>query len=108
MLMKAKDAVESIANDLKFSKPLTEIIYREDYGDYQVIIDDNLHCEIRERLIEEYIKTKHVDIRKEIFFRLEHAVEFEEWEQPESSKQSQGGGDYRGDVVVDDSANYDL
>ena len=109
---KVMEILKVIANEIGVSQQIESVTYREDYQDYQVIIDDNFHCEIREHLIEEYMKTKHVDIRKEIFFRLEHATEFEEWEQKSSGGSGGGGGgggggDYRKDVIVDDSANYD-
>lgn len=76
------DFVAAFADENKLGKSIDGVIYREDYQDYQVILDDTFHCEIREKLIDLIMTDpKHADTRREIAFLLQHAAEYEEWEE---------------------------
>ncbi len=97
--------IESIVNEIKLARQITDIYYRSDYLDYQIILDNHYHCEIREKLIETYFENKDEDIKREIVFLLEHAEKYEEWEdkspqQPTKPPES--------DIVIDDSEKYDF
>src|SRR3989338_9104627 len=81
----SKEAIAMIAGiikEMKLKQELTEIAYRSDYQDYQVILDDNHHCEIREKLIEDFMSTKSGDAKKQIQFKLGHPIAWEDWERP--------------------------
>lgn len=75
------DHLIAFAQEIKLQKPIDGVIFREGYQDYQVILDNTFHCEIREKLIEMIMTDpKHVDTRREIAFLLQHPAEYEEWE----------------------------
>jgi len=78
----AIDAIVAIIKDMKLKQEVTEITYRTDYQDYQVIFDETHHCEINESTIEGFMGTKNGDLKREIQFRLNHLVAFEEWDKP--------------------------
>ena len=110
---KAMEIIKRIAGHIGLPRQIQEVCYREDYMDYQVLLDENHHCEIREKLIDTYVNTKggvvKSDVEREIRFRLENAIEFEEWEERQPRKEGQQqAGEKKGDVAVDDSANYDF
>lgn len=89
------DYLTSLAEEVKLGKAIDGVIYRDDYQDYQVILDDNFHIELREKLIDIIMENpKHADTRREIIFLLQHAVEYGEWEEVPTG----GGG---GDIVID-------
>jgi len=76
------DRLIELADEVKLEKTIDGVIYRDDYQDYQVILDDAFHCEIREKLIDIFMKDpKHGDTRREIVFLLMHPAEYEEWEE---------------------------
>ena len=95
---KALEVIQSIAQEgMSLKRQITGLAYRADYQDYQVILDKTHHCEIREKLVDAFIKSKDQDVRKEIIFRLENPTAFEEWEMdvpPDGSK--------RDESVIDD------
>lgn len=75
------DYLLAFAKEIKLKQPIDGVIYREDYQDYQVILDNTFHCEIREKLIDLIMTNpKHSDTRRDITFLLQHPVEYEEWE----------------------------
>ncbi len=85
MFTGSKEAIETIAGiiqEMKLKQELTEIAYRIDYQDYQVVFDDSHHCEIREKLINDFMATKNGDAKKQIQFKLTHLIAWEEWEKP--------------------------
>ena len=91
------EMVQKIAATGGHNKNVDAIQYRADYGDYRIFLDNNSHCEIREKLIDILFKEgSHEDTEMEINFRIEHSVEFEEWEDnPADTKEDLG-------IVVDD------
>ena len=75
------DRLTELSGEIKLKQNVDGVIYRDDHQDYQVILADVFHCEIREKLIDIFIKDpRHGDTRREIVFLLEHPSEFEEWE----------------------------
>ncbi len=99
---KAKEIVESIAREMGFSRKVTRVSYRQDYQDYQVVLDENFHCEIREKLIQTYLTKQDGDAKREIKFQLQHAKEFEEWEKDEPPPKKEDK------MVIDDKEKYDF
>ncbi|MCK5213755.1 MAG: hypothetical protein KAR05_00190 [Candidatus Omnitrophica bacterium] len=84
---------------------INEVYYRPDYQDYQIIVNTRYHCEIREKLFLDYAQHEHPDIKREIIFRLDNLMEFEDWEDGPDS----GGGEPASDgMVIDDSEKYDI
>ncbi len=76
------DYLTAFAEEIKLKQPIDGVIYREDHQDYQVILDTNFHCEIREKLIDIIMTDpKHADTRREITFLLQHPMEYEDWEE---------------------------
>lgn len=78
----AIDAIVVITKEMKLKKKMTEISYRSDYEDYQVIFDETHHCEINASTINDFMSTKNGDLKREIQFRLNHLIAFEEWDKP--------------------------
>ena len=101
---KARGVIKGIAEDMKLEREITSISYREDYQDFQVILDNQYHCEIRQKLVDTYFMNKNLDVKKEVMFRLEHAEKFEEWEQPLPPSKA----DQEKDIAIDDSEKYDF
>lgn len=96
---KAKEIIEMVAGESGGGRRITGIIYRPDYMDYQVILDDTHHCEIREKLIDTFEADKSGDVRREIKDLIINAVEFEEWEQPAEAANGAGESDA---MIIDD------
>jgi len=99
---KILEVLEAVVNKIRLKKAITDLSFRADYEDFVVILDDDFHCEIREKLLDNYIQTKSSDFLREIRFRLEHATEYEEWEKntppPPAEEKTE----------VDDSDKYDF
>ena len=72
--------VTQVAGQLKIPQKVQSLRYRQDYQDYQAILDQEWHCEFREKIVELAMKEKDQDARREIEFRLKHPMKFEEWE----------------------------
>lgn len=73
--------IGKLAQEIGLKRKLTDLLYRKSAQDYQFILDENYHCEIREKLIEGFLADpKNGDIRREIKFRLENAPAFEDIE----------------------------
>jgi|GEM_PF-3545847 len=97
MEKKAQEIINAIIKGMetesKFKKKILRVRYREDYQDYRIVLDDNTHCEMREKLIHDIIAfqaggtaSKELvlaarDTKNEIQFRLLHAIPLEEWEE---------------------------
>lgn len=94
--------LQEIAQDMKLDKHLSQVICREDYADYQVVLDGTHHCEIREKIMDVYITDKDKDVLKEIKFRLEHAALYEEWERLDADKRGAGGDNETGSGEIDE------
>lgn len=79
-----EDEVEKILKDLVKEAGLTltiaAVVYREDYQDYLTVIGDVHYTDLREKLINDYITTKHIDFKNEIIFKLKNPYELEEWQ----------------------------
>ncbi|MFP4473432.1 MAG: hypothetical protein ACLFPX_06160 [Candidatus Omnitrophota bacterium] len=76
------DRLLEFSQQIKMEKPIEGVIYREDYQDYQVLIEGNQHIELRKKLIDILMDDpKHKDTCREVKFLLNHPVEFEEWEE---------------------------
>ena len=101
---KVREMVQKIIDEMNLPRKISQVIYRDDYMDYRIILDGTHHCPIREKLVNIYLKDQDEDIRREIEFLLSHAVELEEWEKEEATE----GGDYKSDIAVDNSQDYDF
>ncbi len=80
-----KQAVElivGIIKEMKLKHEPTEIVYRPDYQDYQVLFGDSHHCEIQEKFIDDVLTFKSGDAKRQIQFMLNHLVAWQEWEKP--------------------------
>jgi hypothetical protein len=77
---KAREVFEAIVKEIKIPQAIESVSYRSDYQDYRIILNNNSHAEIREKILDLFITEKHADSKKEIVFRLMHPVQFEEWE----------------------------
>ncbi len=76
------DRLLALGSQIKIDRPIEGVVYREDYQDYQVLLEGNYHVEIREKLIDVLFKDpKHSDTLREVSFLLHHPVAFEEWEE---------------------------
>ncbi len=86
-LEKVFAAIEKFAQAIGLKRKLTDLMYRKDAQDYQFILDDDYHCEIRGKLIEGFLADpKNGDIHREIRFRLENAPAFEDVEERGSNQ----------------------
>ena len=101
-----KDVIQTVVKEMGLARQVSQVVYRSDYQDYRVFLDGTHHCPIREKLIHVFLENKEEeDVRREIEFLLSHPSELEEWEREEEETQ---GGDYKNDVSVDNSADYDF
>jgi len=76
----AIDAIAAIIKEMKLKQELTEIYYRIDYEDYQVLFGETHHCEIQEKTINDVLEFKNADAKRQIHFLLNHLTAYEEWE----------------------------
>ena len=57
---KAKAVFDKIVGDMaqnaKYKDKIARVIYRDDYQDYRLILDDKTHCEIREKLFDAVVR----------------------------------------------------
>ncbi|MEW5894489.1 MAG: hypothetical protein AB1650_01855 [Candidatus Omnitrophota bacterium] len=83
------ERITEFAKEINLRRTIDGVIYRNDYLDYQVLMDDRFHAELREKLIDVlFTDPNHADTRREITYLLRHAFEFEEWEDvPAPSKE---------------------
>lgn len=80
-LEKVFAGIEKFAQENGLKRKITDLMYRKDSQDYQFILDQDYHCEIRGKLIDGFFADpKNSDIRREIKFRLENAPAFEDIE----------------------------
>ena len=83
---KAFEIIQGIATEMNLTRTIESSTYRADWQDYQVIMDETFHCEIREKLIDVLVgdagqdDALKDDVLREIQFRLSNPVEFEDWE----------------------------
>lgn len=85
---RALEIIQGIAAEIDITRTIEGVTYRSDWQDFQVILDETFHCEIREKLIdmlaEDIVEGKEdtlrADARREVEFRLNNLVEFEDWE----------------------------
>ncbi len=72
--------IQDFVKEMKEQKQVDSVEYRKDYQDYRCAFTDNTHCEIRQKLVDVYIDNNSKEARKEIEFRIKHAVPWEEFE----------------------------
>ena len=101
---KVAEILGGLAKEFNYTRQVTDVTYRADYQDYQVIIDNTHHCEIREKLIDDCLKVKNSDALKDIRFRLEKAIPYEDGEHPDDAPPPPSS---KSDMVVDNSADFD-
>ncbi|MCK5581242.1 MAG: hypothetical protein KAJ18_08215 [Candidatus Omnitrophica bacterium] len=77
---RAWKVVLEIVEDIGLEQKILSISYRLQWQDYQIILDNESHCELREKLINVYFSEKNTDVYREIAFRLQHPTQFEDWE----------------------------
>lgn len=95
-------AVCVVAEGMKLDKKVRDVICREDYEDYQVVLEDTHHCEIRDKVMGAYITSQDKESFKEIKFALQHAAQYSEWERLDSKKKRDDEDDDQGIVIDDD------
>jgi len=100
---KVREVIENFAKEFKLKRKITDMVYRADCHDYQFVLDNTHHVEIREKLIDAYFAdNKSGDVRREIKFRLENPAPFEESEQGEVVE------DKEEKIEVEDKEKYDF
>ncbi len=95
---KVAEFIFNLIEEIKSPKKITEIYYRESYQDYQVILGEHWHTELREKLIIDYFATNNPDLKREIVGRLQNPMKYEEWEDPSTPNK----GDNEEGIVIDD------
>ncbi len=105
---KAKTLLENIVAQLDLKVKISGVMYRDDYMDYFVVVNDEYYCEIREKVIDTYLVKPDADLLKDIRFRLANLTFFEELAHEHNARQEGGGGDDKGDIVIEDAQKYDL
>ena len=100
---KVKALLQDIIAEAGLKRKLNEVIYREDYQDYRLILDDVHRCEIREKLVQDYIEFRHKDTCNEMCYLMEHAIIDEELEY----EKGLSGGDGPDGMISDDN-KYDF
>lgn len=99
--------LQDIAAQMKLGKEVEKITFRKEYGDYQIILDETHHCEIREKLLDMYIAEKHADSLREIKHCLSQALPFEEWDQIDAgNREAQAEGGQDDEPLIDDTGDY--
>lgn len=102
-------ALQPVAEEMNLGKRVQKVIFKEDFGEYQIILDGTHHCVIRGKIIDFFISSDDKDSLKDIKFRLQHAVQFSEWEQidqQKAEKKDQKGSD--DDIVIDGGSDDDI
>ena len=88
---KAIDKLADIIKEMELKLELSEIAYRIEHQDYQIVFADSTnhqdshHVEIQEALIEAFIETKDGDAKKEIKYKLSHPLAYEQWEKEDNT-----------------------
>ena len=100
---KVKELLQGLITEANLKHKLNEVTYREDYQDYRVILDDVRRCEIREKLVQDYIDFRHKDTFKEMCYLMEHAVIDEELQY----EKGVSGADGSEGMIMDDN-KYDF
>ena len=101
---KAAQIISAVMKEMGSKLKITDLSYRNDYQDFQVIFDDRYHAEFRQKLIDTFAADKTGDVKREIVFRIENPMEFEDWEDKPGDVPQ--GGDDR--MVIDDNEKYDI
>ena len=103
---KVQEVLTKIAQEMELGKKVSTVMWRDDYMDYVIVLDLSHHCEIREKLIDDYFNHYHEDVLREIKFLLSHAPEYEDWEKEDLAGPSADAGDEK--TAIDDSDQYDF
>lgn len=82
---KAIEGILAIIKEMKLKQELSDIVYRPDYEDYQLLFGDTHHCEIQEKIINDVIVFKNGDAKRQIQYLLNHLIAWAEWEKPGQS-----------------------
>ncbi|MDP2653983.1 MAG: hypothetical protein Q8Q08_08130 [Candidatus Omnitrophota bacterium] len=100
-IIKAK--IEALMREVGDKRDITYILYREDYMDYQITLEDKYSCEIREKLVDLYIKDldKEGDAQREIRRVLQTAVVIDTWEKEAAKEMGEK-------IDVEDKEKYDF
>ncbi|MFA5260426.1 MAG: hypothetical protein WC450_04285 [Candidatus Omnitrophota bacterium] len=100
---KVQALLQEIIHEANLKRKLTEVVYREDYQDYRIILDDVCRCEIREKLVQDYIEFHHKDTFNEMCYLMEHAIVDEQLQYEQGLSKGDGP-----DGVVTDDNKYDF
>ena len=96
------DFFNKLLGEENIKKEIYCVDYREDWEDYRIIFEDRTHAELRQKLIDTIIANPtHGDTRREVLFLINHAPEFEEWEDDEGAG-SKSSGDRGGATFAED------
>ena len=76
----ASEVIMGIVKEMKLKQEVTGIVYRADYEDFQVLFGDTHHCEIQEKSINDLLKFKSGDAKRQIQFQLNHLIVWEDGE----------------------------
>ncbi|MCB9771899.1 MAG: hypothetical protein H6754_05060 [Candidatus Omnitrophica bacterium] len=75
-------SIIGIIQKMKLKHEVTNITYRTDYQDYQLLFGDTHHCEIQEKTINDVMVFKNGDALRQIQFLLNHLTAWQDWERP--------------------------
>jgi len=105
-LEKVLELLENLVKESSLPRAVSRVTYREDYQDFRVILEGKYYAEIREKIIDDYFKTQHIDCKNEIIFKLEHSFELDEYEREEES--GNPPAPEQKDIEIDDKEKYDF
>lgn len=125
--------MQKMVDEMGRKESVTHVIYRQDYADYMIVINNRFHCEVREKLMDIYFGSKDgesvkSDAVREIKYLIENNVlEFDEFELAsmgidaivDETAEKDGRGDPgidrtkgtsgpKGGIIVDNSEDYDF
>ncbi|MFA5087913.1 MAG: hypothetical protein WC552_02625 [Candidatus Omnitrophota bacterium] len=80
---KAEQILQDVLRKGECEVKIRAIVYREDYKDFLVVVGKAHYCQIREKLITDYIEFQHIDVQNEIIYLFNHPLELDEFQKAE-------------------------
>lgn len=80
-------SILEIIQKMKLKQEVTNITYRTDYEDFQLLFGDTHHCEIQEKTINDVVVFKNGDALRQIQFLLNHLTAWQDWERPSKNNE---------------------
>ena len=80
---KVQTILQNLCTEAQLKKKIRAIVYRKDYADYLAVVGSSHYCDIREKLINDYVQHKHEDVKREIIYKLNNPTELDEFQKAE-------------------------